>query len=238
MEIYHFESLPSTNSELIEMSKKNAKSWTVVYTFRQSQGKGYAGNQWTSEPDKNIALSVLIKSSLSYEELICFNQWLCYSVANYLSQFSKEVYVKWPNDIIIQNKKVCGILIETHKSENELNIISGIGINVNQTNFQNLEKAGSLKTQTRKEYDLKEILSGLLTELKNNYEWVETKDWEKIKNLYNQRLFRANQISIFQKDQKEFQGIIRGVDKFGQLMVETSDGETYFFKHKEIELKY
>lgn len=238
MEIYHFESLPSTNSELIEMSKKNAKSWTVVYTFRQSNGKGYAGNQWSSEPDKNIAVSVLIKSVLSYDELIYFNQWLCYSVANYLSQFSDEVYVKWPNDIIIQNKKVCGILIETHKSDNELNIVSGIGVNVNQTNFQNLEKAGSLKTQTQKEFDLKEILSGLLTELKNNYEWVEANDWEKIKNLYNQRLFRVNQISLFKKEEKEFQGIIRGIDKFGQLMVETSDGKTHPFKYKEIELKY
>ena len=238
MEIYHFESLPSTNSELIEMSKKNAKSWTVVYTFRQSNGKGYAGNQWSSEPDKNLAVSVLIKSVLSYDELIYFNQWLCYSDANYLSQFSDEIYVKWPNDIIIQNKKVCGILIETHKSDNELNIISGIGVNVNQTNFQNLEKAVSLKNQTQKEFDLKEILSGLLTELKNNYEWVEAKDWEKIKNLYNQRLFRVNQISLFKKEEKEFQGIIRGIDKFGQLMVETSDGKTHPFKYKEIELKY
>src|SRR5690606_21661030 len=162
----------------------------------------------------------------------------CYSVANYLSQFSDEIYVKWPNDIIIQNKKVCGILIETHKSDNELNIVSGIGVNVNQTNFQNLDKAGSLKTQTQKEFDLKEILSGILTELKNNYEWVEAKDWEKIKNLYNQRLFRVNQISLFKKEEKEFQGIIRGIDKFGQLMVETSDGKTHPFKYKEIELKY
>lgn len=238
MEIYHFESLPSTNSKLLELSKKNAKSWTVVSTFEQTAGKGYSGNQWTSEPNKNIAVSVLIKSELNYSELIYFNQWLCNTVAEYLKRFSDEVYVKWPNDIIIHNKKVCGILIETHRSESQLNIISGIGINVNQTNFKLLPKAGSLSTQSGQQFDLEEILSDLLTELVSSYRQIENREWENIFSNYNQNLFRLNQASEFMIKEEEFEAIIRGVDESGQLILENAAGELMKYPHKSIELIY
>lgn len=238
MEIYHFESLPSTNSKLLELSKKNAKSWTVVSTFEQTAGKGYSGNQWTSEPNKNIAVSVLIKSELNYSELIYFNQWLCNTVAEYLKRFSNEVYVKWPNDIIIHNKKVCGILIETHRSESQLNIISGIGINVNQTNFKLLPKAGSLSTQSGQQFDLEEILSDLLTELVSSYRQIENREWENIFSNYNQNLFRLNQASEFMIKEEEFEAIIRGVDESGQLILENAAGELMKYPHKSIELIY
>lgn len=238
MEIFHFDSLPSTNSKLLELSKKNAKSWTVVSTFEQTAGKGYSGNQWTSEPNKNIAVSVLIKSELNYSELIYFNQWLCNTVAEYLKRFSDEVYVKWPNDIIIHNKKVCGILIETHRSESQLNIISGIGINVNQTNFKLLPKAGSLSTQSGQQFDLEEILSDLLTELVSSYRQIENREWENIFSNYNQNLFRLNQASEFMIKEEEFEAIIRGVDESGQLILENAAGELMKYPHKSIELIY
>lgn len=238
MEIFHFDSLPSTNSKLLELSKKNAKSWTVVSTFEQTAGKGYSGNQWTSDSGKNIAVSMLIKSVLNYNELIYFNQWLCNTVSKYLKRYSDEVYVKWPNDIILRNKKVCGILIETHKSENQLNIISGIGVNVNQTNFKLLPKAGSLATQTGKEFDLEEILSDLLTELVSSYEQIENKEWENIFSTYNQNLFRLNQTSEFMIKEEKFEAIIRGVDESGQLILENAAGELMKYPHKSIELIY
>ncbi|HLV24242.1 MAG TPA: biotin--[acetyl-CoA-carboxylase] ligase [Moheibacter sp.] len=238
MEIYHLESVHSTNLKLMELSKKNAKSWTVVSTFDQTAGKGYSGNEWISESGKNIAVSVLIVSELSYSDLVFFNQWLCNSVAEYLKGFSDQVFVKWPNDIIIGEKKVCGILVETHKSVNELNIISGIGLNVNQTNFKLLPKAGSMSTQTGRNFDLEEILSGLLTTLKNSYIQIQNKEWEKISSTYNHQLFRLNQISDFETENQEFKGIIRGVDDSGQLIVEKLNGEQIKFRHKEIELKY
>ena len=238
MEIYHFESLPSTNSKLLELSKKNAKSWTVVSTFEQTAGKGYSGNQWTSEPNKNIAVSVLIKSELNYSELIYFNQWLCNTFAEYLISFSDEVYVKWPNDIIIHNKKVCGILIETHRSESQLNIISGIGINVNQSNFKLLPKAGSLSTQSGQQFDLEEILSDLLTELVSSHKQIENREWENIFSNYNQNLFRLNQASEFMIKEEEFEAIIRGVDESGQLILENAAGELMKYPHKSIELIY
>ncbi len=237
MEIHRYESLSSTNSELLEFSKKNAKSWTVIWTSDQTQGKGYSGNRWISESEKNIAVSVLIKSDLNYSELIYFNQWVCNVIYDFLSRFSEYVFVKWPNDIIIKDKKVCGVLIETHKSDNQINIITGIGLNVNQTDFEFLPKAGSLATQTNRKHNIEEILSGLLTELESSYHLIENKEWKKISLDYNKRLFLLNQKAIFLKNNELIEGIIKGVDEQGQLFIEI-EGQNYHFQHKEIELKY
>lgn len=238
MEIYYFESVPNTNTALLDLSKKGAKSWTVCWTTDQTQGRGYAGNEWKTEEGKNIAVSFLINRELSYKELICFNQWVCNTICRYLSEFSDEVFAKWPNDVIIRNKKVCGILIETYKSENQLSIVVGIGLNINQNNYSGLPKAGSLFTQTGKEYNIEEILSGLLTEMESSFKQIENKEWKTINLTYNHNLFRLSQVSTFLKDHREFKGIIRGVDEHGRLAVEDHLGRVHFYQHKEIELKY
>ncbi len=238
MEIYYFKSVPSTNTTLLEMSKKGAKSWSVCWTSHQTQGRGYADNEWKTVGEKNLAVSVLIKSELNHLELIYFNQWICNVICQFLTRFSDEVFVKWPNDIIIRNKKVCGILIETYKSDSQLNIVFGIGLNVNQIDFSGLPKAGSLSTKTGKEYNLQEILSGLLTELENSYIEIENKEWVHISSTYNHQLFRKNLVSKFLEKNIEFEGIIKGVNAHGQLMVENSDGKIVCYRHKEIELLY
>lgn len=238
MQIIKFESIPSTNSTLLEFSKKNAKAWTVIWTSNQTKGRGYAGNEWLSQLDKNLAFSVLIKNELKYEELIYFNQWVCNQIKSYLSRYSPDVYVKWPNDVIIANKKVCGVLVETYRSKNELNILIGIGLNINQENFKNLPKAGSLLTQTNKQYKIEEILSGLLTKLKDNYFEVEQKLFQKISDEYNSYLYCKDKISVFEKNGKKFNGIIKSVDKNGKLIVQTEEQTLQSFMHKEVILHF
>ncbi len=239
MEIFRYQTLSSTNSELLDLSKKNAKSWTVVWTSHQTSGKGYAGNVWQSEKDENLAVSVLVCTKLEYAELVYFNQWVCNVLVGFLRGFSADVAVKWPNDIIMKNKKICGVLIETHKAGNELNIIVGIGLNVNQTNFQSLPKAGSLATQLDQKFDLEEILSGLLTNLENSYSQIDNKEWEIILAEYNLNLFRKNQLSTFIENNQAFDGVILNVDKQGLLWINKLDSEEIkSYQHKEIELIY
>ncbi|HLV23928.1 MAG TPA: biotin--[acetyl-CoA-carboxylase] ligase [Moheibacter sp.] len=238
MEIIYFKSLPSTNTKLLNLSKKSAKSWTVVWTSKQTEGKAYGGGKWEIEKSKNLAVSLLITNDLSYKELVYFNQWMGVTIQRYLKRFSDSVYVKWPNDIIMKNKKICGLLIETYKSDNELNIITGIGLNVNQEEFKNLPKAGSLFTQTRQTYDLEEILTGLLTEIQENYHLISEKKFTQIAEDYNAVLYCRNRIAKFEYDEKLFKGIILGVNEHGQLIVQTDSGEVREFNHKEIELIY
>jgi len=236
MEIHYYDSLPSTNTVLLQMSKKGAKAWTVVWTTDQTEGRGYAGNKWKAEKGKNIAVSILITNDLDYEELIFFNQWVCNCLCELLGNYVDDVYVKWPNDLIISNKKVCGVLIETHRSGNHMNIVTGIGLNINQTEFQGLPKAGSLATSSARIYEIAEILSGILTKLKDNYVQIQNKEWDFIRKTYNSKLFLKNKTCSFRIETNEFQGIIRLVDASGLLHVELKNGSIKSFNNKEIEL--
>lgn len=238
MQIIKYKSAQSTNSLLMELSKKSAKSWTVIWTSDQTSGRGYAGNEWKSEKDKNLAVSVLIINDLSYNDLIYFNQWVSNAVANVLSKFSNKVNVKWPNDIIIDDKKVSGILIETHKLENKLHIITGIGLNVNQISFENYPNAGSMATQIGGEFDLNEILSDLLTEMEESYEMIQNKSWERISEVYHSKLYRIGEWSLFENSVERFKGKIKGVNHLGQLEVMLEDESVQVFNHKEIQLIY
>lgn len=238
MEIHKFESIPSTNSALVEFSKKNAKSWTVFWTPNQTKGRGYNGNQWLINPNENLAVSILIKSELTYQDLIFFNQWVSNVVHEMISQYSPDVFVKWPNDIILKDKKICGILIETHKSGNELNIIVGLGININQTQFGNISKAGSLTSLLHQKFEIEEILSALLTKMKDSFHLIQNKNWSIIHSQYNKNLYRKGMIAKFKLKEEEWEGIIQGVDENGLLILQFENQNIQKFQHKEIELIY
>lgn len=238
MEIFYFESIPSTNSSLLEKSKKNAKSWTVYWTKNQTKGRGYAGNVWESEVNENLAFSVLIKCGLDYAELIYFNQWVSVVLAEYFASISDEVYVKWPNDIIVKDKKICGVLIETHRLESEMNVVVGIGVNVNQSTFDRLSSAGSLYTQIGEKYDVEEILSDLLTELRNKFSLIQKKSWELIRDKYNSRLFKKDILCEFEVSGEKIKGEIKSVDHDGNLNLKLESGEMKVFKTKEIKMIY
>ncbi|MDD3771274.1 MAG: biotin--[acetyl-CoA-carboxylase] ligase [Weeksellaceae bacterium] len=239
MLILKFDTLPNTNSILLELSKKNAKSWTAVWTANQTKGRGYTGNQWVSEPEKNIALSFLIRSGLQYEELVFFNQWVCHGVCQYISRFSENVYVKWPNDVILNDKKICGILIETYKEKDSLNCIIGVGLNVNQKDFSLYPNASSLINELQKEFNLEKVVSDLLSDLKQSFSQIENKNWEEIFTQYNEKLYGRGEVSQFKKGKEIFEGIIKGVDEEGRLLVEKKENQSlYSFKNKEVEFIY
>lgn len=238
MEIYKFDTIPSTNSALMDFSKKDAKSWTVFWTSNQTKGRGYSGNHWESNKDQNLAVSVLVKIELTYQELIYFNQWISNVVRKVISSYVPSAFVKWPNDIIAEAKKVSGILVETYKHENQMNIVVGVGINVNQTHFGEISKAGSLASITGQNYAIEEILSEFLTEMQESFVQIEQKQWDTIQNSYLDNLFRKDMPSEFLIDNEILNGIIRGVDSNGHLLVEFDNSEVKSFQHKQIELIY
>jgi BirA family transcriptional regulator, biotin operon repressor / biotin---[acetyl-CoA-carboxylase] ligase len=235
MEIVTFNTLPNTNDFLMELSKKDANSWTVIHALSQSKGRGYAGNEWKVESDLNLTFSLLIKSDLNYKDLIALNEWVSYCIYLQLKKYSVDVEIKWPNDIIVNNKKVCGVLIENHRTNGVMNSVIGIGLNVNQTDFNHFPKASSLAIETAKSYDIVSILTELLAVFQENYYLIEEKQFQIIHNLYNENLFRRNIISTFKLDDKLVEGKILLSTNQGTLLVEIG-GKEQEFLHKQIEL--
>ena len=237
MDLIIFDTLPNTNEFLMEMSKKDANSWTVIYAKNQTKGKGYAGNEWKVIVGENLTFSFLLKTAYSFQELIYFNEWISNVICSFLKQFHPKTNVKWPNDIILNDKKVCGILIENHRSNQIMHSIIGIGINVNQTDFNHLPKASSLKNITDTQYDIEAILTDLVELFQKEYHILEQKKFDLIHETYLNNLFRKDKISQFKLDGVEVDGIIRDVNEAGNLVIEI-DHQAREFKHKEIELLF
>lgn len=237
----HFESLPSTNQKLYQLSENNCPSWTVISTDNQSTGRGYANNSWLSEPYKNSTFSFLIHHSLDVEkDLFYFNMWVATEITNYLTKWQLNAQVKWPNDIILNGKKLGGILIESKIMGYKTKFtVVGLGINLNQRKFGELQHATSVVNESAHEkLDVFEFTKELMLHLYSNYHKIENKSFTDILKNYNQNLFRRNQISVFELDNKKINGVIMRVTEQGKLIINLEGMGEKVFGFKEIKLLY
>ncbi|MDQ0476031.1 biotin--[acetyl-CoA-carboxylase] ligase [Chryseobacterium sp. MDT2-18] len=227
----------STHDEIEKFISDDTLDIQAVYTFNQTKGKGQYGNSWESGHNLSLAYSVAVPDELIKLPNHLFNFHTAEVLADFLAILTKHaVEIKWPNDIIIKNKKVSGILIEKKMMKGKPYFLIGIGLNVLEENFKHLPKAGSLLTQTGIGFNL-EILTEALHEYLVENLTKEVSE-ESVLEKLNDRLFRKDLISVFEMGQSRQNGIIRTVDKEGFLWVELEhDGLQKFF-HKEIALLY
>lgn len=233
--LIHLENCFSTNDEIILLLNEDEP--TAVFTFNQKKGRGQYGNIWKVIPDQNLAYSFAIKTSNVNISDTFLNYYTAIIVQEFLANLTNgNAKIKWPNDIILNGKKVCGILIEKKKVENKEYYIIGIGINILQTDFSNLPKAGSVLTVTGLKFDLKEFANQFHQYLTSKIEQINSE--EEILNIYNNSLFKKDEISVFQKGDMRQNGIIKNADKNGFLWIDLENEGLHRFFHKEIELLY
>jgi BirA family biotin operon repressor/biotin-[acetyl-CoA-carboxylase] ligase len=148
MQLIKLDAIDSTNEFLKGLSSNQLlENFTVVTAEIQTKGKGQMGAVWDSEPSKNLIMSVLITDFVTdINQIFDVNIAISLAVIKALEDFDiPELSIKWPNDIMSYHKKIGGILIEnTIKSDGSINSIVGLGLNINQMNFENLPKASSL----------------------------------------------------------------------------------------------
>ena len=209
----------------------------MVLTDHQKSGKGQRGNVWLDEPGKNILMSVLlVPSYLKIAEQHLLNVVVGLSVIRCAARYIDEgrLKLKWPNDVLIDNQKVCGILVENSLKRDKLeNSVVGIGLNLNQKIF-NLPNAISLAVATDKEFDRHEFIEDLLVDLE--YFLLKLKNGQQslLLQLYHEKLYLKGEVSRFRDEEGEFDGMILGIDNIGKLIVSKESG----FKNygiKEIE---
>lgn len=237
----HFESLGSTNQKLYQLIEKDVPSWTVVSADKQTSGKGYASNVWLSEDYKNATFSFLLRYPFQVqEELAIFNMWISTEITRFLSNWRIEAQVKWPNDIILNNKKIAGILIETKLTGDKTKFcVIGLGININQVDFGELEHVSSLKLENKAiNFDVQEFIKNLMLHFYDNFYKMETKQLDLIYDTYNNQLFKKGKVSVFEIDNQKMNGIIQYVNREGNLVVDLEDRGEKTFRHKEIKLLY
>lgn len=233
MPLKFFEKIDSTNEYVKENLLYFKENFSGVYTFNQLQGKGQRGNSWLCEPQKNIALTFCLANSSISPLSVSF--WVAIVVRNFIEKITHlSTSIKWPNDILIKRKKICGILIEKSKGT----FIIGIGINVLQTDFSDLDllRASSLTLLTSKSYSLSSLVNHLLINFKENYSLLDHSEY--LYKTYNNYLFGKNLIMPFKIKNSIVKGRIKGVDEDGLLLLELENKLIEKFKIKEIEFLY
>jgi len=242
MKLIKLDAIDSTNEFLKGLSNNQlVENFTVVTAERQTKGKGQMGSVWVSEPSKNLIMSVLVKGFLlDSSRIFDINIAVSVSIIQALETLNiPELSIKWPNDIMSYNKKIGGVLIENSiKSNGDINSIVGLGLNVNQTNFEDLPKATSLALICSTSFDKEEILLKIIEKLEINIQfWNQNKDLMWVD--YSNTLFKKGSPMPFADgNQQNFMGIIQGVSSIGKLQILLEDDTVSDFDVKEIQMLY
>ena len=241
MEIIKVNATDSTNTYV----KKGVRDGSItkatcVWALEQTCGKGQRGTKWVSKAGKNLTFSMFFKVPKAIQSTpFAKSMLVALSIFKVLKAYNlPQLKIKWPNDIMSANKKIGGILIENTIQNAVLSeTVIGIGINVNQENFEGLPKASSIKNILGISLTLETILKKIIVEIENLFINYQSKDFGTVKKQFETKLFRLKKPSTFIVNGKEFPGIIKGVTDDGLLQIQHENGLAAY-DLKEIELKY
>lgn len=236
----------STNEYALQMlSDKNAEralfDGTLIITDNQTAGKGQAGNTWDTNPNENITLSLVLKPHfLDANEQFWLNMVVALGIFDFVSsKINNLVKIKWSNDIFIADKKVGGILIQNILSGKNINYsIIGIGLNINQLNF-NIPAATSLllASADANTYNVRVCVEELLSYLEKRYFQLKENKKALIKFEYLQNMYRYQEKAMFEDVEGTFEGEIIGVDEIGKLCIKKNNRLQYYH-FKEVKFSF
>lgn len=231
--------IQSTNSYAIDLLKNvNLPEGTVVHALNQTHGKGQRGSAWSSEPERNLTASFILRPTfLDLKNHFFLYQVValaCYdAMAQILDSSQIDIKIKWPNDILVNEKKIAGILIENTIHNGQISwCIAGVGINVNQENFEGNLKATSLKTITGKTYSVEYVLEIMCQQLEKHYLALLNSKKEGIASNYLQNLFGRDKFRDFELNGKLERFCVKGVGDTGLLLLQDENG-----KEKQMDVK-
>ncbi len=231
--IFWKESVDSTLTWAKEEGRKSTGKeldGALFVADEQTAGKGRLGRVWTSVPGENIYMTLLLMHpEIKAENAASLTLVMGLSVAEVIEEMTEKVTgIKWPNDVVLSKKKICGILTEMQiKEQNPEFILIGVGINVNQEEFQEdlKDKATSVFLETGKKLSREKILEKVTECFWRNYEmFLKTQDLRLLKEDYEKRLLNKNQqVRILEKGAETI-GTARGITNTGELLVEDMQG--------------
>ncbi len=227
-EILYFESINSTNSLALKLIETSHKDGTVIIANEQLAGRGRFERRWISPAKKNLYMSIILSPELSLKNLSFLSLMTAVSCASAIRKLTPlNVSIKWPNDIVVEEKKLGGILIETKTYKEKIYAILGIGINVN---FKRLEMpedirdfATSIMEETGITYSRAQIALELLKDLDRWYYILLNKGFEKIKKEWLNLTSTIGRFIRVMSGSDIYTGKAIGIDEEGMLLLNTGD---------------
>jgi BirA family biotin operon repressor/biotin-[acetyl-CoA-carboxylase] ligase len=241
VKIIKLSAIDSTNNYLKDLSKKTIiEDGSIVVTRQQKKGRGQMNNLWQSQRGKSLTFSMFKRfSSLEIDQQTAITFAVSLGVYKALKKLNvPNVSIKWPNDIMSYSKKIAGILIENNLQKDTIAAsIIGIGVNINEMELPELPHATSVKLENGITFDLDEVLHIIAEALILELQRIENMEFDSLKSDYEAVLFKKDSVSVFQKKTgNPFNGIIRGVSKSGELLLENKDEQLESYELKEIKM--
>ena len=237
-QVIKVKSVDSTNNYAAKLLNQTKVPFgTVIMAHYQTNGKGQRNTIWSSNGGDNLLMSVLLDLSFMPSEKIFFlSKSIALAIrAAVVDVIGIESHLKWPNDVLIDNKKIAGVLIENQWNKSKIvSSVVGVGLNVNQVDFQESFSATSLKKITNKNYNVDNILKVLCKKLNKYYNQLASLNFDNIDIEYHQHLVNYNKFCEFEENNILFNAKVKGVNQQGELMLEFTNGDVKSYELKQI----
>jgi len=240
--IIKLDAIDSTNDWLKEkFLQGNCIEGDLVWVNDQTNGRGQRDNRWISAPGKNLTFSLFkVFGKLLIRDQFLINCSVTLAILMALKEINiPDLSLKWPNDILSGNKKIGGVLIENFvRGERFSGTIVGVGLNVNQDNFDLFPKASSILMLTQKEQHLDELLKRILEKFNDFFEQCKSENKIELINQYQANLYMNDQWVVFENSDSTLKGKIKGVNSKGKIKIEKENGTVEYFSGGSLKLLY
>lgn len=249
----------STNNDARDLAAEGAIHGTLVVADKQEAGRGSRGRSWETPAGTNIAMSLVIRPTAPSERISMLTLVMGLSVAEGIDLAMGEAsgakdsdkatagtpvcsLIKWPNDVVIDRKKICGILTELHMNpDNSIrDVVIGVGINVNMTEFPEeiRDIAGSLLSQTGKEVDRSLVVARVMERFEENYSKFQRNfDLSLLKEQYEKRLINKGEPVRVLDPRDGFEGTALGITDMGELLIDAGQRDIRTIRAGEVSVR-
>lgn len=233
--LHFFASTGSTNPDAKHFAEEGEPHGTIVVADRQTAGRGRRGRSWVSPAGTSIYFTIVVRPQFAPDKASMITLVTALSVAQAIEEVTGlPAEIKWPNDIVVHRKKVCGILTEmsmTPEMDEIQFVVAGVGVNTNHDSPEDFpeeirETATSLKIESGRQIDRAGLLERILTRFEENYDtFVRIGDLSGLREAYQAHLINMDAQVLVLDPAGEYTGIARGISKTGELIVERDNGE-------------
>lgn len=227
--VFTFEKIDSTNNCAKALANVGKEEGIVVIAEEQTAGKGRLGRSWEANRGENLTFSILLRPKVSPEAINLLPLSVGVAIAEAIERVTRlKVECKWPNDLLLNGKKVAGILMESSMRENTIDfVVVGVGLNVNQTQFPpNLQtRATSLKLESKQEIDRARLFKEILASLETNYYAGMKTEFKSVMSSWLRRTPMLNKPIVISQQGTIISGFVRGLSPDGGLVLHTNGTE-------------